>query len=104
MLLHTPQGFLKDIGHSSVLDLKKNGTGTLAHKPDGSWNNVADLMMIYLRESGHPVFGGTSAFFRLALKSKEVEESRYIEERTQRRQSCYYASSSPSISSVSDKH
>ena len=37
---------------------------TLAHKRDGSWNRVAELMMLTIRESGHLVFRGTSAVAR----------------------------------------
>ena len=36
----------------------------LTHKPNGSWNNVADLRMINFRESGHPLCRGKSALFR----------------------------------------
>ena len=36
----------------------------LAHKPNGSRNRVAELMMINFGESGHIAFRGTSAFFR----------------------------------------
>ena len=44
--------------------------GQHIHKPNGSWNDVGDLMMINFRESGHLVFRGKSALFRGALKSK----------------------------------
>ena len=70
MLLHTPEDFLK--GHWSFFGpgSDENWYGTHIHKPNGSWNDVADLMLFNLRESGHPPFRGTSALFRGALKSK----------------------------------
>ena len=62
--------FLK--GHRSFLGpgSAEKWYGTHSHKPNGSRNNVADRMMINLRESGHPPFRGTSALFRGALKGK----------------------------------
>ena len=41
--------------------------GALTHKPNGSWINVAELMMISVRESGHPVFRG-----KQVLSSEEL--------------------------------
>ena len=70
MLLHTPQNVLKDIWSFSGPGPVEKWYGTLAHKPNGSWNDVADLMMVNVRESGHPLFRGSSAFFRGGLKSK----------------------------------
>ena len=90
VLLHAPQGFPLHIGHSSDLDLKK--MVRYAHSHTERWNNVAELMMINIRENRHLVFSGTSAFFRGALKVKEVEACRYMITRTQRRQSCHNAS------------
>ena len=59
-------------GHLSFLrpGSEEKWYGTHIHKPNGSWPDVADLMMINLRESAHPLFRGTSALFRGALKSK----------------------------------
>ena len=54
VLLHTPQSFPKNIGDSSDLDLKTNGT-LRSLTSNGSWNRVAELMMINFRESRHPV-------------------------------------------------
>ena len=59
-------------GHWSFLGpgTQEAWCGTHIHKPNGSWNDVAELMMINLRESGHPLFRGTSVFFRGAFKIK----------------------------------
>ena len=49
---------LKDTGHSSDQEPKKSGTERTP-KPNGLWNHAADMMMmmmIHLRESGHPPF------------------------------------------------
>ena len=52
---------------------------TLAHKPDGLWNKVAEEMLFIFAESGHPVFRGTSAQSRGPLKSKDGgKKQRYI--------------------------
>ena len=52
-------------GHGSFLGhgFGEEWYATLAHKPDGSWNRVAELVMINFRESGYPVLRGTRAFF-----------------------------------------
>ena len=39
-------------------------------KPQGDWDRLAEMMMIKLRESGHPVFRATSPLSRGTLKSK----------------------------------
>ena len=44
--------------------------GTHTHKPDGLWNNSAEMMMLHLRESGHPIFRATSALDRGSFKSR----------------------------------
>ena len=75
--------------------------GAHIYKPNGSWNHVADLMMVNLRESGHPLFRGTTAFFRGSFNAKEVEDYRYTTTQIQRQQSCYFAQLFPSITSVS---
>ena len=56
MLLHTPADFLKGVGPSSDQDRKKNGVERTRFVDD-----VADLTMSHLSESGHPVFRGPSA-------------------------------------------
>ena len=43
---------------------------TYNERPQGEWDRVAELMMIKLRESGHPVFQATSPLSRGTLKSK----------------------------------
>ena len=49
---------------------EKKWYGTHVYKPNGEWDDVADIMMINFSESGPPVFGGSSAFERGDLKSK----------------------------------
>ena len=44
--------------------------GTHTYKPNEEWDNVAEIMMINLCESGHPVFRGSSALEREDLKSR----------------------------------
>ena len=58
-------------GHLSFLGLEKR-YGTYDHKSDGSWDRTAEKMLFNLARSGHPVFRGTSAWEKGALKrSKE---------------------------------
>ena len=44
--------------------------GTHTYKPNGEWDNVAEIMMINFCESGHPVFRGSGALERGVSKSK----------------------------------
>ena len=46
---------LKGIGRLSGLDQK----GTHVHKPDGEWDELAEIMMLNFSERGHPVFSRT---------------------------------------------
>ena len=48
----------------------KKWYGIHTYKPNGEWDNVAEIMMINFCESGHPVFRGSSALERGDLKSK----------------------------------
>ena len=59
-------------GHWSFLGpgSEKKWYGTHTYKPIGEWDRVAEDMMINFSESGHPVFRGSSALERGALKSK----------------------------------
>ena len=65
--------------------------GTLAHKPNGWWNNVADLLMINFRERTSSIQRNKGVVPRSFQKANEVEEHRCIVTRTQRRQSCSFA-------------
>ena len=61
--VHKKNDFLKDMGHSSRQEPKKSGTErTLTRQT--VWNHAGDLMMMNLRESGHPKFRGRSAWAR----------------------------------------
>ena len=54
---------------------------------------MADLLMISLRESGHPLFRGTSALFRGASEKKSKGGGRTSTHcNAERRQSCHFAS------------
>ena len=57
-------------GHWSFLRLgdEEEWYATLAYKPNGAWNRVAENMMITFAESGHLVFRGSSPLSRGALK------------------------------------
>ena len=55
-------------GHWSLLGLRpdQNWFATLPRTPDGSWNRVAERMLITLRESGHPFFQMSEYFFPMS--------------------------------------
>ena len=55
-------------GHWSFLEEKWCGTYT--DKPDGSWNRMAEEMMLNFSGSGHPILCVSSAFERGELRSK----------------------------------
>ena len=61
-----PKGHWSFLGPGS----EEKWYATLAHKLDGSWNRVAEQMMIAFAESGHPVFRRSSALSRGPPKSK----------------------------------
>ena len=50
--------------------------GTHIYKPEGEGNEVADLVVDNIKESGHPTFRGISALNRGILKRK-VEDLRF---------------------------
>ena len=50
--------------------IRKKWYSTLACKPQGEWDRVAELMMFKFGESKHPVFRSTSPLSRGVLKSK----------------------------------
>ena len=76
---------------------------TLAYKPNGAWNQVAEDMMTSFEESGHPVLRGTSSLSRGALKqgqrkaihhNAEITNCRVITTHSYCRQSAQYLQSS----------
>ena len=73
--------FRKDIGHSSDPE-QKTLYGTHTCKPEGLWNGSADMIMLHLRDSGHPIFQATSALDR--------ESFRFTTTVIRRPQSCYF--------------
>ena len=81
-------------GHWSFLGpgTEEKWYGTHTYKPEGLWNRSAEMMMPNLGESGHPAFRATCAD-RGFLKSKTFTV-------TCRMQSCCFAHSFPSTSSV----
>ena len=89
-------------GHWSFFGLgtEEQLRGTLSYKPEGLWNRSAEMIMLRLRDSQHPVFRATSAMDRGSKKIKE-EWYRFITTVTCRPQSFYFVPSFPSTSSVS---
>ena len=61
-----PLGHWSFVGPGS--ETKRYRTDTF--KPKGKWDEVAEIMMMNFRESGHPVFRATSAMERGTLKRK----------------------------------
>ena len=59
-------------GHWSFLGpgSEKKWYSTYIDRPQGEWDKVAELMMIKLGESGHPVFRATSPLSRGTLKKQ----------------------------------
>ena len=55
---------------------EKKWYGTHVSKPNGEWNRVAENMMIYFAESGHPIFQATSPLGRGELITTSVENPR----------------------------
>ena len=49
---------------------EKKWYSTYIDRPQGEWDRIAELMMVKLGESGHPVFRATSPLSRGTLKSK----------------------------------
>ena len=64
----------KDIDRFLSLDQRKKRHVT-HFKPNGEWDDVADIMMINFSESVHPVFCGSSAFGKRRF---EVQKKRNI--------------------------
>ena len=46
----------KDIGRSSVLEMKRSGLEKAKYPPEGKWDSVASQMVQRFKETGHPVF------------------------------------------------
>ena len=44
-------------------------------RPDGSWDKIAEQMMLNFSASGHPISRASSDFERGELKAKEVERN-----------------------------
>ena len=78
---------------------------THIHKPNGSWNDLADLMMLHLRESGHRLFRRASALFRGALLSTGGgRTSLHYNADPATTEMWYFAKIFPPISSVPTEH
>ena len=89
-------------GHWSFLgpgsEKKRYGTHD---KPNGEWDDVADITMINFSESGHLVFRGSSAFERRYVKSKGKGKNPYISMAATKPSKWFFVQLFPSISSVS---
>ena len=62
--------FQQDDGHSSAPESEAMWYSSHNERPQGEWDRVAELMMIKVGESGHPVFRATRPLSRGTLKSK----------------------------------
>ena len=89
-------------GHWSFLGpgSEKKWCGTHMYKPNGEWDPVAEDMMLNFSESGNPIFRGSSALDREALKSKGKGMSSLHFCVTTKQPKWFFAQSFPSISSV----
>ena len=79
----------------SSIGRQKETSKSEFRKPEGLWNYSAEMMMLNLGESGHPVLRATSA-----LDRGTVESYRFTTMVTRRMQSCFFAQLLPSTSSV----
>ena len=61
-----PRGLWSFLGHGS----EKKWYGTCTEKPDGSWDKIAEDMMLNFSVSGHPTFRASSAFERGEVRSE----------------------------------
>ena len=71
LLRLTQNDFRRDIGHSSDWEQKKECMERTRTSPKVYGTASAEVIMIHLRESQHPVFRATSALDRRSLKSKK---------------------------------
>ena len=51
---------------------KEKWYGTHNYKPEGQWNTTADVMVANFKDSGHPVFGASSAMERGFLEKERL--------------------------------
>ena len=60
-------------GHWSFLGpgSEEKWYGTCTHKPDGSWDRMAEEMMANFSRCGHPIFRASSAVDKRELRRKE---------------------------------
>ena len=63
-------------GHWSFLGpgTEKTWYGTCTDKPDGSWDRVAEEVMLNISDSDHPTFRASSAFERRITKQRREKE------------------------------
>ena len=52
--------------------------GTYNDKPDGSWDRMAEEMMLNFSGSGHPIFRASSASERGELRSKGGQKTKHF--------------------------
>ena len=103
MLLHTPEDFLKDIGHFSDWDQKKHGT-------ERTFTNqtVCGITLLVwwwlISEKADTLYSEDQVRWPEGLWKAEEETRRYTTRVIQRQQSCCFASLFPSISSVTTEH
>ena len=83
----------------SSLGNEEKWYGTYSHEPEGKWDNEAAQMIAHLKQSGHPVFRGTSALNRGG--GENDEEIRLTSQRNQQTLHFYFAQFTRQMSSVS---
>ena len=92
-------------GHWSFLGIRseKKWYGTYSGRPDGSWDKLADQMMMNFSESGHAIFRASSAFDfeRGELRSKGGGKKSIHFNGSEKTSSCFSERSLLRISSVS---
>ena len=59
-----------DVGHFWGRGSEKKWYGTHSDKPDGSWDRMAEEMMLNFAESGHPIFRATGAKEKWRIKKQ----------------------------------
>ena len=70
---------------------EKKWYGTHSGKPDGSWDKIAEQMLMNFTETGHPIFRASSAFERGELRSKGHGEKSLFTSTVAKKTSSYFS-------------
>ena len=88
--LSVQEDFHQEVGHSLDLDQKRSGILLMVDKE--KWDIVAELMMIEVGESGHPVFRASSPLSpRNAQKQRRWENYQYTSAPMETRLKLFFA-------------